>query len=142
MSDPLPIELRERAVRAYENSDDSYATIAERFEISVRSLIRWVARFRETGSVEPYPKGGGNFSKVDIETMHRVVAAKPGCTVLELLREYNERVDEEHKTSRSSFMRALHRERYVYKKNGLARRSTTARTSAKRGRSTKAGRKR
>ena len=142
MSDPLPIELRERAVRAYENGEGSYAVIAERFQISMRSLFRWVARFRETGSVTPYPKGGGNFSKVDIEAMNQVVAAYPGSTALELLRKYNEQVEEEHKTSRSSFMRALHREGYVYKKNGLARRNTTARTSAKQGRSTKPGRKR
>ena len=51
MPNPYPIALRERAVRAYENGTDTYKEVAAQFSISVATLIRWVQRERETGSV-------------------------------------------------------------------------------------------
>ena len=42
MPNPYPIELRERAVRAYDTGADSYATVADRFSVNRLTLLRWV----------------------------------------------------------------------------------------------------
>ena len=58
MPNPYAIELRERAVRAYEDSTDTYVAVAARFGIAVSALCVWVRLARETGTVTPAPKGG------------------------------------------------------------------------------------
>jgi transposase-like protein len=40
MPAPYPIELRERAVGAYESGRASYAVVAERFSVAIRALER------------------------------------------------------------------------------------------------------
>ena len=42
MPAPHPIELRERAVRAYENGGDSMMVIAAQFGVALAALERWV----------------------------------------------------------------------------------------------------
>ena len=59
MPNPYPRELRVRAVRAYESRTEPYPVIAARFEIGPATLMRWVQRQRETGTVDPLAKGGG-----------------------------------------------------------------------------------
>ena len=53
MPNPYPTALRERAVRAYEHGADTYGDVVAQCSISVATLIRWVQRERETGSVAP-----------------------------------------------------------------------------------------
>jgi len=117
MPNPYPIELRERAVAAYEAGEGSYERVAQRFSVCSRSLVRWVARARDIGSVAPLKKGGGWQSPVELEAMHAVVRDKPDGTVEELTRAYNRRVRPLHRVHRSSFLRALRRSGYVFKKN-------------------------
>jgi transposase len=59
MSIPYDVALRERAVQAYERGAGSYAQVAALFQVDSRTLERWVARWRTTGSVAPRPRGGG-----------------------------------------------------------------------------------
>ena len=59
MPNPYPIELRTRAVEAYECGEGSYAAVANRFSVSGRTLVRWVTRERDLGSVAPFKKCGG-----------------------------------------------------------------------------------
>jgi transposase len=66
MPNPYAIELRERAVRAYEDSTDTYIEVASRFGIAVSTLCLWIRKARDTGHVMPAPKGGGWYSPVDI----------------------------------------------------------------------------
>ena len=117
MPNPYPIELRKRAVAAYEAGEGSYERVAQRFSVCSRSVVRWVARVRDIGSVAPLKKGGGWQSPVDLDTMHAVVGEKPDGTVEELTRAYNRRVPRPHRVHRSSFLRALRRTGYVFKKN-------------------------
>jgi transposase-like protein len=44
MPNPYPTELRERAVRAYESSSETYAMVASDFSVSEPTLQRWVRR--------------------------------------------------------------------------------------------------
>jgi transposase len=117
MPNPYPIELRERAVRAYEAGDESHTVVAKRFSLNPWSLLRWIVRARKTGSVAPLAKRGGRASPVDIERLEEVVRDLRDATTEELTRAYNQRVDRGCRVHRSSILRALHRRGYVFKKN-------------------------
>jgi transposase len=117
MPNPYPIELRQRAVRAYEEGDDSHTAIAERFSLNPWTLLRWIVRHRETGSLAPLAKSGGRRSPVDVDLLEHVVRETPDATTDELTRAYNQRVERVRRVHRSSILRALHRRGYVFKKN-------------------------
>jgi transposase len=123
MPNPYPIELRERAVRAYEDSTETYVEVAARFAIAVSTLCEWVRQARDTGTVMPAPKGGGWYSPVDIGLLHRLVREQPDQTTDEVTRAYNRRAAPEARVHRSSILRALQRTGFVFKKNGRGPRS-------------------
>lgn len=124
MPNPYPTELRERAVRAYESSDETYRQVAERFAVSEPTLQRWVRRQRETGVLDPLAKGGGWTSPVAIAVLQALVKERPDRTTDELTRVYNGRVAAKARVHRSSILRALQRTGYVFKKTARGRRST------------------
>jgi transposase len=127
MPNPYPIALRERAVRAYEGSAETYAEVAARFSIHINTLVRWVQGARDRGTVLPAPRGGGWYSPVDIPLLHAVIEERPDRTTEELTRAYNQRAAPEAHVHRSSVLRAMQRTGYVFKKNARDRRSKTVR---------------
>ena len=124
MPNPYPRELRVRAVRAYESRTEPYPVIAARFEIGPATLMRWVQRQRETGTVDPLAKGGGWVSPVAWAVLKPLIDAKPDQTCEELTRAYN-RVAPYGRVHRSSIWRALRRTGYVCKNNDRGRPSKT-----------------
>ncbi len=64
MPEPLSLDLRERIVAAYERGDMTRDQVAALFQVGRASVNRLVRRFRETGSVEPSPHGGGKRRKL------------------------------------------------------------------------------
>ena len=130
MPNPYPIELRERAVRAYEAGDGMYAAVADRFSVNLWTLWRWVQRRRATGTVGACDKRGGWASPVVLEVMHAIVRDTPDATTGELTRVYNRRVPLAHRVHRSSVLRALRRTGYVFKKTVRGPRNRTGPTSA------------
>lgn len=58
MAKPYSIDLRERVVAAVETGGLSRRRAALRFGVGVSTVINWVRRFRETGSVAPGKMGG------------------------------------------------------------------------------------
>lgn len=131
MAPPHPIELRERAVKAYLSGEGSFAVVATRFGIARRILQNWVSRWRETSSVAPMPLRGGNRSPVSMAVLQGVLAERADLTTHELAAIYNERVPRAGRVHRSSVLRALHRAGYVFKKNGIVLQSKSVRTSKK-----------
>lgn len=123
MPNPYPTALRERAVRAYETTTDTYAEVSTRFEIGLNTLVRWVQRARDRGDPAPFEKRGGWHSPVDLPVLHRLVAERPDRTTDELTRAYNRAVPPAARVHRSSILRALQRNGYVLKKNGGDRRN-------------------
>jgi putative transposase len=69
MAKPYSKDLRERVVAAVEEEGLSRHQAAARFDVGVSTVIRWVIRLRETGSVAP-DKMGGNRPKT-IQGEHR-----------------------------------------------------------------------
>ena len=47
--------------------------VAEHFSLNPWTLVRWVLRHRETGSVAPLAKRGGQTSPVDVELLETIV---------------------------------------------------------------------
>lgn len=129
MANAYDVALRERAVVAYERGEGSYAAMAALFDLDHRTLERWVARMRTTGSVAPHARGGGWRCPLDLTELHAVIRARPDGTTTELCRAYNRRVRRAQRTTPTSFRRAMHRAGYVLKTNGRGRARSTARTS-------------
>ena len=57
MAKPYSIDLRERVVAAV-ISGQSCRAVAEAFDVSVASVVKWSQRYRTTGSVAPGQMGG------------------------------------------------------------------------------------
>jgi transposase len=58
MPSPLSIDLRTRAVGAYEAGEGSQEEVAKRFAISPSTLFRWLMRKWATSSLAPDKSGG------------------------------------------------------------------------------------
>jgi len=58
MSKPCSLDLRQRVVAAVEQEGMSRKGAAARFGVAPSSAIKWVARFRATGSAAPARMGG------------------------------------------------------------------------------------
>jgi transposase len=89
MPEPLSLDLRERIVRAYERGDLTRDQVAELFQVGRASVNRLVRRFRETGSVEPNPHGGGKPRKLTArgeKALRALLAEFPDATIPELVR--------------------------------------------------------
>lgn len=56
MPNPYPAALRERAVRAYETTTDTYAEVSARFEIGLNTLVRWVTACPRPGQSGALPE--------------------------------------------------------------------------------------
>jgi transposase len=123
MANAYDLVLRERAVAAYERGDGSYADLAAVFALDHRTLERWVARLRATGSVAPHAKGGGWRCRIDLGELHAVIRERPDGTTTELCRAYNRRVRRAQRTTPTSFRRAMRRVGYMLKKTAAAERS-------------------
>lgn len=67
MAKPYSSDLRKRVVAAVERGGLSPRRAAARFGVGISTVIRWVRRFRETGSVAPRQMGGYKPKKIDGE---------------------------------------------------------------------------
>jgi transposase len=125
MPAPCSLDLRKRAVAAYESGEGTYTELGARFGIHEHTLLEWVMLKRETGSVAPRPRGGGVPPKVMGKVLSKIVGRHPDGTSFEITSKYNRSVKRGERVHRSSILRALHRLGLVYKKNGTAPRSRT-----------------
>jgi len=131
MPDPHPQELRERAVRSYEDGADGYLMVADRFSISVASLKRWVYLKRREGTLEPRPKGGGTPSAITAAEIEALIEDLRDPTAGELTAAFNRSRRGRRRVHVSSMKRALRRCGYVVKKSADGRWRVCALTSSK-----------
>ncbi|RWM17471.1 MAG: transposase [Mesorhizobium sp.] len=64
MGKPYSNDLRDRVVASVEQEGLSRRQAAARYDVGISSVIRWVGRFRETGSVSPGQIGGHKPKKI------------------------------------------------------------------------------
>lgn len=96
MPAPYSNDLRERVVAAYLGGQGTYAEIAERFDVGVATVDRWVSRKRRSGSVAPDPMGGDRHSKFSPEAEARLaqmVSEQPDITRDELVKCVRDELD-------------------------------------------------
>ena len=82
-------DLRERVVAACDAGDATREQIAARFSVSVAWIRKLLRQRRETGSIEPKPRGGGRAPAFDAEAARRLreaVRADDDATLEELAR--------------------------------------------------------
>ncbi len=92
MAKPYSEDLRERVVAAVEGGL-SRRQVAGVFDVGISTVIRWVRRFRVTGSVAAKPMGGDHRSRLTGERTWIVerIEAEPDLTVEELRGELRDR---------------------------------------------------
>ncbi len=130
MAKPYSIDLRERVVSAVEKGGLSRHQAAARFELGVSTVIKWVRRFRETGSMAP-GKMGGHKPKA-IRGEHHIFLVQRikerDFTLRGLVAELAERG---LKVDYRSVWNFVHAEKLSFKKNGPRQRTGSSRRRAK-----------
>lgn len=111
------VKFRERVVAAHAAGQGGVHTLAEMFGIGYRTVQRWLARQRTTGSVAPSPGAGGWTSPIDPALLTMLIRAAPDATAAELCWEYNRHVGASEQTSVAAVGRARQRLGFVRKKN-------------------------
>src|SRR3972149_3542858 len=111
------VEFRERVVTAHAAGKGGVHTLADVFGIGYRTVQRWLARARATGSVAPAPGRGGWKSPIDTVLLTRLIREAPESTAAELCWEYNRRVRRDQRTSVWGIGRVRRRLGFVCKKN-------------------------
>jgi transposase len=122
MASPYPVELRERAVAAYQEGKGTLAELAVFFMIGIATLKRWWWRFSKTGSVAPLPHGGGQPARIDTDgeiALKGWVTEQPDLTLDELVEKYQEYFKVE--VSQAAMSRTLLRLQLVRKKSRSTR---------------------
>ena len=82
-------DLRARVVAACDARDGTREQIADRFSVSVAWVRKLIRQRRETGSIDPKPRGGGRAPAFDAEAARRLreaVRADDDATLQELAR--------------------------------------------------------
>ncbi len=87
MPAPLSIDLRQRIIAAYAAKEGSQRQLAKRFKVSLSFIRDLMRHYRETGTVQPKPYGGGAVAKLGKEQLPIVAAlvmAQPDALLKEL----------------------------------------------------------
>lgn len=90
---PYSEDLRIRVLQAYLNKQGSMRAIAARFEVSLSFVLALVKQYREQGSIEPKPRGGGQKLRVDddgMDLLSQIIQADPEATLQELCERFAE----------------------------------------------------
>ncbi len=117
MPAPVSVDLRQRIIAAYDAKEGSQRQWAERFKVSL-SFIRDLRRhYRETGTVQPKPHGGGAVAKLGKEQLpivEALVKAQPDALLEELCERFAKQTGVE--VSISTMQRAVCKLRLSVKK--------------------------
>jgi transposase len=83
MAAPLSKDLRWRVVRAVEEEGMSRRAASVRFGVAIRTAVRWVSEFRESGQLTPHKMGNPRPPKLSAyrQTVLDLLAERPDCTI-------------------------------------------------------------
>jgi putative transposase len=129
MARPYSIDLRERVVRSVVSGGLSRRQAAALFGVGISTVITWVRRFRETGSVAP-GQMGGHKPKTIAGVHHDWLVARcrdKDFTLRGLVAELAERG---LKVDYRSVWNFVHAERLSFKKNRGGQRARPSRRGA------------
>ena len=121
MSKPYSDDLRIRAVSAVASGLSRHKA-SEVFSVGVSSVIRWVQKHEQTGSVSARPMGGSRGTRIrgaDREWLLARIKAKPDLTLEEMRRELADQRG--LKVGYGSVWRFCDREKLTFKKKSARR---------------------
>ena len=113
-----PIELRQKIIDAVDQQLGTYEEIAEMFGVTEQYIYKLLRQRRETGSLDPLPRGGGAQAKLSeghLLTLAELVARQPDATLEELRRQLRRETKVE--ASISTIWRGLERIEFTQKKD-------------------------
>jgi transposase len=116
MTKPLSNDLRVRLIEAVA-SGVSRRAAADRFGVAASTAVKWMRRWRDTGSSAPRPQGGDKRS----ERIERLVAETPDITLSEIAGQLERRHGE--RFALSTVWRFLDRHAVTFKKNRARQRA-------------------
>ncbi len=129
MAAPYSLDLRERVLRAVDESPLTIAEIAHQFSVSESAIYAWLARRKVTGSFAPKPHAGGRVCSVDEDggkLLGRLVEAHNDRTLDEYAEAYQQQRGVQ--LSRSALQRVMVRLDLPRKKKHSAPRNRTVPT--------------
>jgi putative transposase len=129
MGRPYSNDLRERAVAAVVTGGLSRHQAAARFGLGVSTVIRWVRRVRETGSVSPGQMGGHKPKAIRGEH-HDWLAARIRVKDFTLRGLVAELAERGLKVDYRSVWNFVHAEKQSFKKNRVRQRAGSTRRRA------------
>lgn len=91
MPAPLSVDLRQRILTAYEAKEGSQRQLAKRFKVSLSFIRDLMRHHRQTGTVQPKPRGGGAVAKLGKEQLpivEALVKAQPDALLVELCQRF------------------------------------------------------
>ena len=117
------MDLRRRVITAVD-AGASASEAGRRFAVSASAAIKWVRRWRETGSYAPGQIGGQKQRKLAgrEDWLHEVMATEPDITLAELQRRL---LAEGLRISKQAINTTLRALGYSYKKNATRGRART-----------------
>src|SRR3954447_1587511 len=83
---PYSQDLRQRIVDTIQRRDGTIRQVADRFLVSLSFVTRLLHLYRNTGSVEPKPHGGGNpavLTPEDLQRLRELIRERPDATLEE-----------------------------------------------------------
>ena len=125
MPKPCSLDLGVRVIKAIE-AGASRREVAESFEISPSSAVKWMQRWCATGSVAAKPSGG-RLSPLEerAQWLLALVTDQPDLTLDEIVLAMRKR---RISGSRSAVWRFFNRRKITFKKKACTRRSKSGRT--------------
>ena len=120
--EPYSEDLRVRIVAARQGGQNA-AAVAERFEVSKRSVERYAARFEAEGELGAKARGGGRASRLEghAEALRGWVQAEPDLTLQELRERLRKRA--RVRLGLNALWHGLRRLGLSYKKNSARHRA-------------------
>jgi putative transposase len=64
---PYSLDLRQKVIDAYNHQEGSQRQLAKRFKVSLSFVQDLLKRYREDGTIEARPHGGGQPAKLTVE---------------------------------------------------------------------------
>jgi transposase len=123
MPKPYSDDLRERVIEAVE-AGASRREAAESFNLCPSSAVKWLQRWRDTGSAKAKPTGGSRSPLEEhAKALLALVAQQPDLTLDEIVAAMRKR---RIPGSRTAVWRFFARHGFTYKKNLARRGATTA----------------
>lgn len=109
MSTAYSLDLRQKAVSAYENGEGTQEEIASRFSIGLRTLQEWLVLKKETSSLEPkeyiYCGRKPIIGEKELLFVKKLVEEKPDILIIEIRSLYKKKFKVE--VAQSMVSRAL-----------------------------------